>query len=68
MMETGSIAYYFIFFMLLTRLATNFCKVKHLRAVAVSTNKGTKFVSSTDNTSFEITNPLEGILGVLAAC
>lgn len=50
------------------KLAKTFSKVKPLKAVAVTTQKGLKFTSQTDNCTFEITNPQEALLGSLVAC
>ena len=40
------------------RLAKSFSKIKPLKCVAVTTDKGIKMTSQTDNHSFEITNAL----------
>lgn len=50
------------------KLAKHFAKMKPLKGVAVSTEKGIKFTSQTDHSSFEITNAMETFLGTLAAC
>lgn len=50
------------------RFAKGFSKIKNLKATAVTTEKGIKFNSQTENNSFEINNALETLLGSLAAC
>lgn len=54
--------------MLALRFVRNFSKVKPLKCVAITTEKGVKFNSQTDGSSYEITNALENMLGSLAAC
>lgn len=39
-----------------------------MKAVAVTTANGVKFTSQTDNSSYEIKNAQENVLGSLAAC
>jgi hypothetical protein len=50
------------------RLVKNFSRVKPLKGVAVTTEKGLKFTSQTDNNTLEITNPQEALIGSLVAC
>lgn len=50
------------------KLIRYFSKVKPLKGTAVTTQKGIKFTSQTDNSSYQILNPQEAFLGSLAAC
>lgn len=50
------------------KLAKHFAKLKPLKGVAVSTEKGIQFTSQTDKSSFEVTNAMETFLASLAAC
>ncbi len=54
--------------MLALKLVKHFGKIKSLKCTGLATDKGMKLSSQTQDHSFEIHNPLQTLIGALAAC
>lgn len=54
--------------MLTKSILRSFAKIKPLKVQAVTSEKGVKFTSQTNGSSYEIHDALENLLGSLARC